>query len=58
MQTEVIDLEYERYKDWDMSNAKPANTHPLVKDTDTRVHVNEMIRQVMAIDKQHKENLA
>ncbi len=25
------DIEYERYKDWDFSNAKPANKHPLVK---------------------------
>ncbi len=31
MPTKNIDVEYERYKDWDMSDSKPANLHPMVK---------------------------
>lgn len=29
--TDMLDVEYERYKDWDMSNATPARLHPMVK---------------------------
>lgn len=35
----------ERYKDWDFSNAKPANNHPLVQKLQER-HAKAMAQQI------------
>lgn len=37
-----VDLEHERYKDWDMSNAKPANLHPMVSKLQKNVRQSQL----------------
>lgn len=49
MQTQNFDVEYERYKDWDMSDSKPANLHPMVK----KLQENKRLAQLAEAQKKY-----